>query len=159
PFGEHEEEIIRELGPVLIQAERFGTELMRARLDGDEDGEPAMFVLGASGRLLQANPAGAPLIARGMFGDPGGPPRPAAADATAWLRAHLDTGTVESGFRPLLDGEPSASGSGRRNMDGGRYSRPSIRLTARLGQAGGEADYLLEMRAVGRSHGVISLTG
>jgi len=160
PFGEHEEEIIRELGPVLIQAERFGTELVRARLDNDDsgdEGEPAMFVLGAGGRLLQANADGARLIEQGMFTDAGGPLRPASAEATGWLRAHLDTGTIASGFRPLLDGEPFANGG--RHADGARVLRPSTRLTARLGQAGREVDHLLEMRALGRSRGIISLTG
>lgn len=153
PFGPHEDEVIRELGPVLVQAERFGTELVRACFDRGDDDEPAMFVLGASGRLLQANTEGALLIERGMFIDAGGPLRPASAEAAAWLRTNLDTGTIASGFQPLLDGESGASGSSR------RPSQPSSRLAARLGPADSQVDHLLEMRPIGRRRGVISLTG
>jgi len=152
-FDEEAEETIRELGPVFLQAERLGTELLRARIDEDEAGELAIFVLGATGRLLQTNAAGLALIESGMFTDDGGPPRPASAEAAAWLRAHLDSGTIASGFRPVLDTRHPAS------IRAGRLAGPQVRLTARLGPAGGEVDHMLEMRSLGRNCGVVSLAG
>lgn len=158
PFDERAEETIRELGPVLVQAERFGTELIRARIDDGEGTEPAIFVLGASGQLLQANADGALLLDNGMFADDGGLLRPASAEASAWLRAHLDTGTIASGFRPVLDPAPSVHDRPLRATPTGR-PRPLSRLTARLGPEGDEVEHVLEMRAIGRSRGVISLVG
>lgn len=157
PFDEAAEDTITELGPVLVQVERLGTELVRARID-DVHAEPAFFVLGASGQLLQANAGGAQLLDTGMFSNEDGMLRPASVEAAAWLRAHLDTGTIASGFRPVITPLPTIDGlephGGMRSR-----SRPLPRLTTPLGPEGYTIDHTLEMRAIGRTHGAISLSG
>jgi DNA-binding CsgD family transcriptional regulator len=158
PFDERDEELIRELGPVLVQAERVGTELVRARVEDAHGPEPALFVLGATGHLLQANAQGARLIDNGLFQDDGGVLRPASAEAASWLRAHLDSGTIASGFRPVLLPATPIEAPGVQGPAAGR-SRPLPRLTTALGEPGHTVDHTLEMRAIGRSRGVISLMG
>lgn len=156
-FDERDEETIRDLGPVLVQAERFGTELVRARVDDGYGREPAMFVLGATGQLLQTNSAGSMLIDQGLFELDGGALRPVSAEASAWLRAHLDSGTIATGFRPVLHPVPGIDGVAHGGLPG--RSRPLPTLTTALGPAGESTDQMLEVRAIGRSRGVISLTG
>lgn len=158
PFPAEADEAITELGPVLVQAERLGTELVRARIE-DVHAEPAYFVLGASGQLLQANAGGASLLEGGMFSAEDGMLRPASVEAAAWLRAHLDTGTIASGFRPVITPLPTAI-DGFAAPGGIRArARPLPRLTTALGPEGSAIDHTLEMRAIGRTHGAISLTG
>ncbi|MCO5119176.1 MAG: helix-turn-helix transcriptional regulator [Burkholderiaceae bacterium] len=159
PFDERTDETIRELGPVLLQAERMGTELLRARIDDEEGDPPAMFVLGATGRLLQTNAAGAGLIDRGVLTDTAGLLRPASTEAAAWLRTHLDSGTIASGFRPVLDAGAFAGGRSERRARPARCAGARCRLTVRLGPAGHEAEHMLEMRPLGRNRGVVSLAG
>lgn len=150
PFPAEADETITELGPVLVQAERLGTELVRARIE-DVHAEPAYFVLGASGQLLQANAGGASLLEGGMFGAEDGMLRPASVEAAAWLRAHLDTGTIASGFRPVITPLPTAI-DGFAAPGGIRArARPLPRLTTALGPEGSAIDHTLEMRARYRS--------
>lgn len=159
PFDERDDEMVRGLGLALVQGERMGSELLRARIDNGSEEAPALFALGANGGVLQTNSGGLALLESGLADIGSGRLRLASAEATAWLRTLLERAAIRSGPEPCSETPASCSGIAMPRAIRRGHASVCEHFVVRLGDSDPDMDHRLAWRPLARCCGSISLIG